>query len=422
MPLTEILLWGLLLLVLLALSFLFSGFETGVISIDQLKLEAEAKKNRSQARLLAYIRNTDAILGTTLLGNNIVNILMATVSTYLVHRIDSPWFDARYTSLVVGAVVLVFGEVVPKAAFRDRSDTLVPKLYHLIQAVTFILNPLVKGVIWLNKMLQKLLKITEGEHFNYLTKDDLAYLLSITNTDSRDEPQIEMIEDALDFTEQEAHNVMIPRTDVVAIPQTATIAEAIEIAKEEEFTRYPVYGQNLDDIVGFLIIYDVLKREYTPETQIKELMHKPFFVPENTDLDVLLREMQKHHRSMAIVVDSYGGTAGIVTMEDILEEIVGDIEDEYDNETENPEVEQVSPNTWLVLADIEIDRLAEEYDIQLPEGDYETVAGLILDRLEKIPHQGQFVNVEPYRIQVLQVTEKKIIKVKIHKTSKRGEI
>ena len=173
--------------------------------------------------------------------------------------------------------------------------------------------------------------------------------------------------------------------------------------------------------MGILIIYDVLKREFTPQTPVSKLMLEPYFTPENTDLDVLLREMQKQHRSMAIVVDSYGGTSGIVTMEDILEEIVGDIEDEYDVEDEAPDVQQVSPNTWLASADVEIDTLAEDHGIDLPEGDYETLAGLILDRLERIPLRGQVIELEPWRIQVLQATEKKILKVKLHKMNKRGE-
>ncbi len=422
MTLAAVLFWGLILLVLLALSFLFSGFENGVISINQLDLEVRAKRNRSSARLLGEVRQPDKMLGTTLLGNNIVNILMASISTYLVaQNIDPARFDPQYTSLVVGAVVLIFGEVIPKTLFRDNADALVPVFYPFMRAVSLVLKPLVACVSWLNTALRKMLHITEGNSFNYLTKDDLTYLLSLTEPDASDAPQMEMIEDALEFTEQEARNVMVPRMEIVAIPETATIAEAIEIAREEGFTRYPVYRKDLDDIVGILIIYDVLKREYTQDTPVGQIVHKPFFTPENTDLDVLLKEMQKHHRSIAIVVDSYGGTAGLVTMEDILEEIFGDIADEYDEQEDEKEVEQVSPNTWLVLADTEIDRLADEYDIQLPEGDYETVAGLILDKLARIPHQGQFVHIENYRLQVLQTTEKKIIKVKIHKISKRGE-
>jgi CBS domain containing-hemolysin-like protein len=416
----EILLWSLVFLVLLGLSFLFSGFENGIISINLLELEGKARKDKTSARLLASLRQPDKLLGTTLLGNNVVNILMATLSTYVASRYITG-FDARYTALVIGAVVLVFGEVVPKSIFRDHADTIVPVIYPFMRFVYFLFKPLVLGVSWLNSVLRKWLKITEGNDFNYLTKDDLSYLLSLTEADEADEPQMDMIEDALDFTEQMARNVMVPRTDLVAIPETATVAEAIEIAREEGFTRYPVFGKDLDDIKGILIIYDVLKREYTPDTLVSKLLHKPFFTPENTDLDVLLREMQKHRRSIAIVVDAYGGTSGIVTMEDILEEIFGDIADEYDEAEEIPEVEQVSHNTWLVQADTEIDHLADEHGINLPEGDYETVAGLILDKLARIPHQGQIVIVGDYRIQVLQATDKKIIKVKIHKTSTRGE-
>ncbi len=406
-------------LLLLALSFLFSGFETGIISIDLLELERKSKKSKSAARLMAGVRQPDKWLGTTLLGNNIVNVLMATLATYIVHKTGI--FKAEYTSLILGAIVLIAGEVVPKAMFRDKSDTLVPAFLSTMNFFYLLLKPLVLGVTWLNSKLRQWLKITEGNNFNYLTKDDLTYLLSLTEADEADEPQMEMIEDALDFTEQVARNVMVPRTELVSIPETMTVSEAIQVAREEGFTRYPVVGKDLDDIKGILIIYDVLKREYTPETLVGKLVHKPFFTPENTDLDVLLREMQKHRRSIAIVVDAYGGTSGIVTMEDILEEIFGDIADEYDEAEEIPDVEQVSPNTWLVQADIEIDHLADEYGITLPEGDYETVAGLILDKLARIPHPGQIVNVDEYRIQVLQATEKKIIKVKIHKTKTRGE-
>lgn len=414
----SILLWILIFLSLLALSFLFSGFENGFISLDLLRLETKAKRDRNSARLLGFLRQPDRIIGTTLLGNNIVNVVLATLVTYFVDtHVDRAVFDARYTALILGVVVLIFGEVVPKSIFRDNAETAVPTVYPFMRFVYFILKPFVIGVSHLNNWLRKMLKITNGGNFNYLTKDDISYLLSLTEMKERDVPQMEMIEDALDFTDQEAHNVMVPRTDVIALPKTATIAEAIEIAREEGFTRYPVYGKNLDDIIGILIIYDILKREHTSETKIEKLVREPFFTPENTDLDVLLKEMQKHHRSIAIVVDSYGGTAGIVTMEDILEEIFGDIADEYDEHEEEPEVEQVSPNTWLVQADIEIDKLEDEYDIILPEGDYETVAGLILDRLAHIPHQGQFIDVEPYRIQVIQATQKKIIKVKIHKTN-----
>jgi putative hemolysin len=286
-----------------------------------------------------------------------------------------------------------------------------------VQFFYYITKPFVAIVSWLNKILRKLLRLSDGNQYDYLTKDDLTFLLSQTSSDDITAPQMEMIEDALDFTELEARNVMVPRTDIVAVQEQTLISEVIELARAEGFTRYPVYRNNLDDIVGVLIIYDILKRDCTNDMTAGQIMHEPIFTPENTDLDVLLKEMQHKQRSMAIIVDSYGGTAGIVTMEDILEEIVGDIEDEYDNDDEDKDVEQVSPNTWLAQADVEIDRLADDYGIELPEGDYETLAGLILDHLARIPHQGQVITIEPYRIQVLQATSKKIVKVKIHKIS-----
>ncbi|MDD4676504.1 MAG: hemolysin family protein [Candidatus Cloacimonetes bacterium] len=415
MAVAQIVLILIVLLFFLVLSFFFSGLETGMLSIDQIKLEQEAKKSKSKAVLLQFVRQPDKFLGTTLISNNIANVIIASLSTYLANRLFAPVFDARYTSLVVGIVVLIFGEMIPKTIFRDNAETLIPLFFPLLQFFYYLLKPLVMIVTWLNNFLRKLLKLEEGYQYDYLTKDDLSFLLSQTAIDETNDHQIEMIEDALDFTELDARNVMVPRTDIVAIQDKTSLSEVANIARKEGFTRYPVYCNNIDDIIGILIIYDILKQDCSPDMTAGDIIHEPLFAPENTDLDVLLKEMQTKQRSMAIIVDSFGGTAGIVTMEDILEEIVGDIEDEYDTDEDENSVQQVGPKTWLVAADTEIDRLIDDYGIQLPEGDYETVAGLILDRLEKIPHQGQVVNVPPYTIQVLQATSKQIIKVKIHK-------
>ena len=418
MAAVQIVLILIVLLFFLLLCFLFAGLETGMLSLDQIKLEQEAKKSKSKAAILQFVRQPDKFLGTILIGNNISNVIMASLSTYLVNRLFAPVFDARYTSLVVGIIVLIFGEIAPKAIFRDNAETLVPLLFPFLQFLYYLLKPFVMVVTLLNNFLRKLLKLEEGYQYDYLTKDDLSFLLSQTANTEIEDNQMEMIEDALDFTELEAENVMVPRTDIVAIQEKTPLAEVINIVRKEGFTRYPVYRNNIDDIIGILIIFDILKKDYTLEMAAGDIIHEPFFAPENIDLDVLLKEMQTKQRSMAIIVDSFGGTAGIVTMEDILEEIVGDIEDEYDTDEDEHSVQQVGPNTWLVAADTEIDKLADDYGIELPEGDYETIAGLILDRLEKIPHQGQVINVPPYKIQVLQATSKQIIKVKIHKTNK----
>lgn len=407
----------LILLFFLGLSLIFSGLETGLISIDQIALERNSRRSRRDVALLRFIRQPDKFLGTTLIGNNIANAVLSSLSTLFIAKMGDFAFDARFTALIVGTIVLVFGEIVPKAVFRDHADTIVPLYYPLLAFFYFLFRPFVAVVSAINLALRKLLKLTESNQYDYLTKDDISFLLAESREHGTMQPQMEMIEDALDLKELEARNIMVPRTDIVAVSETALISEVVEIAKEEGFTRYPVYRNTIDDIIGVLIIYDILKKEVTEDMRAGDIVHEPFFAPENMDVDILLKEMQSQRKSMAIIVDSYGGTAGIVSIEDILEEIVGEIEDEYDGE-EDPDVEQVSPNTWIAMADVEIDRLMDDFGIDLPEGDYETIAGLILDHLEKIPHQGQFINIEPYRIQVLQATDKKIVKVKIHKQTR----
>jgi putative hemolysin len=404
----------LVLVFFLLLSLFFSGIETGMISIDQMALERSSHSNRRNAALLRFIRQPDKFLGTTLIGNNVANAILASLATLFVAKLGDSAIDARYMSLIIGTVVLIFGEIVPKAMFRDYADTIVPKVFPILVFFFYLFRPFVAIVSYINLALRKLLKLEENNQYDYLTKDDISFLLSESSGDSAMNPQLEMIEDALDLKDLEARNVMVPRTDIVAISHLASTAEITNIAKAEGFTRYPVYRNSIDDIIGVLIIYDLLKLENDDETTAGDLVHEPFFAPENMDVDILLKEMQLQRKSMTIIVDSYGGTAGIVTMEDILEEIVGEIEDEYDDSEEH-DVQQISPNTWIAMADVEIDHLADDHGIDLPEGDYETVAGLILDHLERIPHQGQFVTIEPYRIQVLQATDKKIVKVKIHR-------
>lgn len=406
------------LLFFLGLSFFFAGLETGMISIDQIALEARAPRSRRDASLLKFIRQPDKLLGTTLIGVNISNSILASLSTLWLAKSEAFPLDPHYTALFVGAIVLVFGEIMPKAIFRDHADTLVPLFYPLLLFFYYILRPFVSVVSMINSGLKKLLKLDQTNQYDYLTKDDISFLLAESNADVLASSELEMIEDALDLKELKARNVMEPRTEIVAIEENTPISEVIAIAQKEGFTRYPVYRNTIDDIIGVLIVYDILKRKIDDGMTAGDIIHEPLFAPENMDVDVLLKEMQSQRKSMAIVVDSYGGTDGIITIEDILEEIVGDIEDEYDEEEEQ-EVQQISPNTWIANADVEIDTLTDDYNIELPSGDYETVAGLILDNLERIPHQGQFVLINGYRIQVLQATDKKIIKVKIHK--QRGD-
>ena len=220
---------------------------------------------------------------------------------------------------------------------------------------------------------------------------------------------------SLEFNSITAEDIMIPRRDIVGFEEDASIMEIIEIVREEGFTRYPVYSETIDNITGILIIYDILKKDLSPNAVARDLIREPYFAPENISLNVLMQEMQRQQKSMAIVVDSYGGTSGILTFEDIMEEIVGDIEDEYDHEDDSADVIKISEDTFIINADCEVDDLNDEYDLNLPEGNYKTVAGLIIDTIERIPKLGQNISIEGFKIQIIQASERKIEKIKLKK-------
>jgi len=398
-----------ILLLFFFLAWVFNGFETGMISLDRFELEQEAKKNKTKKKILNFYDNSDKVFGTTLIGNNIANVIIAAISTYLFTEVFG--MGNVVSTFLIAFLVLIFCEILSKNLFREYPNTFVVLFFPLVNSCYIIMKPVVKIVTFINIQMKRLFKI-EQNPFQAFTKDDLALIVEETfNEGNIQKPQKEMLEDALEFTELIAKNVMKPRTEIVAIPEDMTYDEIVKITREEGYTRYPVYHETLDEITGVLIVYDLLKPSYATLTA-KDMKRDMYFVPESMDVDVLLKEMQKHKKSIAIVVDAYGGTAGLVTMEDILEEIVGEIDDEYDVE-EIKDVEKVDDKTWIVNAFVEVDTLNDNYGFELPDGDYETIAGLILAHLEQIPARGKKIKIDKYKLEILEVTNKKIKKVKI---------
>ena len=405
----DILVYILVIILFFFLAWVFNGFETGMISLDRFKLEQEAKKNKTQKKILHFYENSDKVFGTTLIGNNIANVIIATLSTYLFT--ERMGMGNVISTLLIAFLVLIFCEILSKNLFRDFPNAFVVAFFPLVNSCYIMLKPVVKIVTYINNQMKKLFKI-EQNPFQAFTKDDLALIVEETfNEGNMPEPQKEMLEDALEFTTLIAKNVMTPRTDIVAFPEETTYEEIVKITREEGYTRYPVYSNTLDEITGVLIVYDMIKPECKNMTA-KEIKREMYFVPESMDVDVLLKSMQKNQKSIAIVVDAYGGTAGLVTMEDILEEIVGEIDDEYDVD-DIKDVEKIDNNTWIANAFVEVDTLNDNFDLELPQGDYETIAGLILAHLEQIPARGKKITIDNYKFEILEVTNKKIKKVKI---------
>jgi putative hemolysin len=397
------------------LSAFFSGIETGLISIDRLKMEQEAKKSKKKKQILHILENPDKLFGTTLFGTNISVVIITSLSILLINIFNQKntfHISEIAATLIIAGAILIFAEIIPKALFRENPNKLVVRGFSLLRFFSLILLPFVKFVSLFNSLLARLFKLSEKNGFHILTREDLSYMLAETKDDGiLQEDQREMLEEALEFTELDAENVMIHRTEIVAFEKNTPIDEVISIAKEKGFTRFPVYDEDLDHIIGILIIYDLMKKNNLDKLKASDFVREAFFAPETMDVDNLLAEMQANKNSMAIIIDSFGGTAGLVTIEDILEEIVGEIEDEYD--TTPKEVEKVGENHYLVQGFVEIDFLNDEFEMNLPEGDYETIAGLIIEKLEKIPRQNTKLTINKWNITILQVSNVKILKLEM---------
>jgi len=405
----------LIIVIFFILSGFFSGIETGLISLDRLKLEQEAKSSKKKKQILTFLEKPDLIFGTTLFGTNISIVIVSSLSIVLINNLNKKSainISEHTATLIIAGLILIFAELIPKALYRDFPNRLVSRGFPMLKFFSFIFTPFVKFVSILNNLLAKFFKLPQQSRYNFVSREDLSFMLSEAKDDGvLHEDQMEMLEDALEFTELDAENVMIHRTDIVAFPLDTSIDEVISIARDKGFTRFPVYGNDLDSIKGILIIYDLLKRKDLEGLTVSDFIRDAFFAPETMDVNKLLTEMQKEKVSMAIIMDSYGGTAGVITIEDILEEIVGEIEDEYDNTTQ--EISKISSGLYRVQSYAEIDFLNDEYDMDLPVGDYETIAGMIIDKLERIPRRDTNLIIGNWSITIIQATDKRIITVEM---------
>ncbi len=409
--------WIILIVVIFfILAGFFSGIEAGFISIDRLKFEQQAKKDKTKKKILQFLESPEKLFGTTLFGTNISIVIVSSLSMFLLNSYKNNKLSEQTATLIIAGVILVFAEIIPKALYRDFPSKLVTHGFPLLNISRLIFTPFVKFVSLLNKALSKLLKLEDKDGFNLITREDLSYMLAETkDEDTFQKHQKQMLEEVLEFTELNAENVMIHRTEIVAFNENTSIEEVIKTASKNGFTRFPVFQENLDKIVGILIIYDILNTKSIVDKIAGDFIREAYYAPENKDVNTLLLEMQAKKKSMAIVIDSFGGTAGLVTIEDILEEIVGEIEDEYDNVRTVQEVKKINANTYIVQGFVEIDFLNDDFDMNLPEGDYETIAGLIIDKLTQIPQAETTLEIGNWKIKILQATSKKIIKVKLIK-------
>jgi putative hemolysin len=397
-------------LCLLATMF-FSAAEMAFIAANRLKLRHLAEEGHTvAARYLEAFRHPERVLSAAMMGVTVSHIVASSAATWGLFPLLGG-SAALVVTLVLTPVMLVLGEIIPKALAREWATSLILKLYRPITWTSVVLAPFVAVA---NVIVSGLMRAfggarTDARHF--VSREELKALLSMEPGEADvTTVEAEMIDKIFDLGDTTVREVMVPLVDLVILAETATPLEAIAAVQRRGFSRIPIYRGRETDVVGIVTAMDLLRRGAEAAT-VAELMRQPYYVPETKRIDDLLREMQRARIQMAIVVDEYGGATGAVTLEDIVEEIVGEIEDEHDRTPAS--VERLPDGSYWVSARAHIDELNEALDWSLPTGDFETIAGLVLATLHRIPRTGEEFQIPGYTVTVLEADRRRVMAVKI---------
>ena len=386
------LLWGML-IVLVLLSAFFSSAETAFSSANLVRLKSLVEEGKTKAKKAIYvIDNFDKALTTILVGNNVVNIALATISATVLLNVfqDDPTLANIVNTIGVTTLILIFGELLPKSSAKANADQLAflygPVMYSLIKLFTpiiFVLKPL-------NNRRQR--GMNEGSG-TYSDAELETLIEQLEEEGSLGEERADMIQSVLDLDNTVVEDIMTPRVDCVMIDVNDSIEKLESIFIETGYTRIPVYQEDKDKVIGKIHFKDLMEAMFTGKKgSIADYVTDILYVPETMTVDKLIAELQRNQQHIAVVTGEYGGTAGIVTMEDALEELVGEIFDEHDEETS--QFIEVEPNQFIIHGDFSLDDLFDELDLPVPESEYSSVGGFIQARMESYPEGGEIIELE----------------------------
>jgi putative hemolysin len=397
--------------VCLMATMFFSAAEMAFIAADRLRLRHLAEEGHAAAaEYLEAFRRPEGTLATAMMGVTIAHVVASSATTFGLLPLLGGWAPLVATALLT-PIMLVFGEIIPKAVAREWATPLVLRLYRLLMWSSALLAPFVAFSQWVVTGVLRILGAGQPDTRHFVSREELKALLSLEPGEADVTTQeAEMIDKIFDLGDTTVREVMVPLVEVVMVPEIAPPSEVIAIMRSRGFSRLPVYRERETNIVGVVAAMDLLHRGHQAR-RVDELMRQPFYVPETKRLDDLLRELQRGRMHLAIVVDEYGGSIGIVTLEDILEEIVGEIHDEHERAPAS--VERLPDGSYWVAARTRLEELNELLDWELPKHDYETVAGLVLSTLGRIPRRGEQFQVPGYAITVLEADARRVTAVKI---------
>ena len=404
--------------ILLAMSAFFSSSETALTTVSAIRLKSLADNGNKNAKLVLKLKeNPDKMLSAILIGNNIVNIAASSLTTILV---QSKWGDWAISigSGVLTLLVLIFGEITPKTAATGYADKLSLIVAKPIWIITKVLTPVIVIINFLASCIMKLFRLDINAKESTFTEEELRTIMDVSHEEGViEEEEREMINNVFDFGEAEAKEIMIPRIDMCMINVEATYDEILEIFKENRYTRLPVYQDSTDNVIGIINIKDLIFYRSGDEFNIHNYLRDVYYTYEYKKLSELMTEMRKDSVNITIVLDEYGAAVGLITIEDLLEEIVGDIRDEYDYDEED-NMKEIAPNEYLVDGQTKLDDVNDALGINLTSEDYDSIGGYIIGSLDRLPTTGDKVENDEVTLIVELMDKNRIDKVHIYVNSK----
>lgn len=396
--------------VLIIFSAYFSATETAFSSLSTTRLKTLAEKGSRKARLACELSESyDKLLSTILIGNNIVNIALASIGTVLFVRIYGD-IGATISTVVITVLVLIFGEISPKTMAKESPERFAMFSAPIMRVIIVILTPLNYPFTLWKRLLDRIFRLREDRK---MTQDELLMLVDeVTQDGSLDEDEGELLYRAISFGDRVAEDILTPRVDLTALPVTAEKEEIAQAFCESRFSRLLFYRNSVDDIVGVLHQKDFYTGMGVTRRDTTEVMTEPIFVPPTLGISDLLELLQKNKAHIAVVSDEYGGTLGIVTMEDILEELVGEIWDEHDEVIES--FCKTGENSWKIACSTDLDRMFRYFDID-PETESTTISGWVMEELGHIPQVGDSFEHEDCTVTVTDTDSRRVLEIEIEK-------
>ncbi len=403
------------LIILLLLSAFFSSAETSLTTVNKIKMRTLAEEGNKRAEMVLKITDDSSkMLSAILIGNNIVNLSASSITTSIAYNLGGS--AVAIATGILTVLILIFGEITPKTVATINAEKMALSYAYPIHALMLIVTPINAIINILSRIVFFILRVDPNAKINTVTEDELRTMVEIGHEDGAiEEEEREMINNVFDLGDAKAKDVMVPGVHVIFADVESTFDELIENFRENRFTRLPVYEENTDNIIGTVNMKDLLLFDKTKAFNIRDFLREAYFTHEHKNISELLVEMRQAALNIAIVLDEYGETAGIITLEDILEEIVGEIHDEYDTNEEEEIFKKINEYEFIVEGSTNLDDLNDRVELNLESEDYDSLGGYIIEKLDRLPDEKDDLTLENgVRLVVDTLDKNRIEKVHIY--------